>query len=139
MLNNKKVMIDMKRSSEGRMKQLSGTKWLLGLISMSWATAIFAQAVDAGSAASLITNNIASVTKLITAGAYVTGAAMFFIAIFQFRQHKENPTQTPLSKPMMFIAIAAALLFFPTLVTITEGTIFGQGAKTASARGTLLS
>ncbi len=98
--------------------------------------ALAATATSAGSAASTITNNIASVTKLITAGAYVTGAAMFFIAIFQFRQHKENPTQTPLSKPMMFLGIAAALLFFPTLVSITEGTVFGPGAKTATAQGT---
>ena len=111
------------------------TKKIFGLFILFWSGLIFAQAADIGSVAAKITGNIKNVTLLITAAAYVTGATMFFVAIFQFRQHKENPTQTPLSKPMMFLAIAAALLFFPTLVKVTEGTIFGQGATTAGTGG----
>jgi hypothetical protein len=104
----------------------------------AWTTSLFAESGDVASIAAKITSNIKNVTKLITAGAYVTGAAMFFVAIFQFRQHKENPTQTPLSKPMMFMAIAAALLFFPTLIKVTEATIFGSSAKTGTEQGTLI-
>jgi len=100
----------------------------------------FAQATNIGGVASKITATLENVTLLITAAAYVTGAGLFFVAIFQFRQHKENPTQTPLSKPMMFLGIAAALLFFPTLIKVTEGTIFGTGASTGGgAKGTLIS
>lgn len=113
----------------------SGMKRLFGLLIVLWSGLIFAQS-DIGGVASRLTTNIANLTKLITAVAYVTGATMFFIAIFQFRQHKENPTQTPLSKPMMFLGIAAALLFFPTLVQITAASIFGTGARTAGASGT---
>ena len=99
----------------------------------------FAQATNIGGVASKITGTLEDITKLITASAYVTGAALFFVAIFQFRQHKENPTQTPLSKPMMFLGIAAALLFFPTLIKVTEGTIFGSGASTGGGpKGTVI-
>ena len=102
-------------------------KFLLVLL---FAKLALAQATTIGGVASRVTASLDNVTLLITAAAYVTGAAMFFVAIFQFRQHKENPTQTPLSKPMMFLGIAAALLFFPTLIKVTAGTIFGSGAST---------
>lgn len=85
-----------------------------------------------------ITATFESVAKLITATAYLTGAGMFFIAIFQFRQHKENPTQVPLSKPMMFLALGCALLFFPTFVSMTEHTIFGDSAVSAGPHGVLV-
>jgi len=103
-----------------------------------WCNVVAAQAGNIGSVAKLITSNLKNLALLITAAAYVTGAAMFFVAIFQFRQHKENPTQTPLSKPMMFLGIAAALLFFPTLIKVTEGTIFGT-ATTSGPSGSLIS
>jgi intracellular multiplication protein IcmD len=98
-----------------------------------------ASAETIGTIATNITSTFTQVTKLITATSYVTGAGLFMIAIFQFRQHKENPTQVPLSKPMMFLAIAAALLFFPTIIKVTEGTIFGSTATTGGALGTLIS
>lgn len=98
---------------------------------------VWAQGQTIGSVASNIRGSITALTKLITASSYVAGSAMFLIAVFQFRQHKENPTQTPLSKPMMFLAIAAALLFFPSLIKVTGGTIFGATATTAGATGWL--
>jgi intracellular multiplication protein IcmD len=91
-----------------------------------------------GDIAANITSTFESVAKLITASAYLTGAGMFFISIFQFRQHKENPTQVPLSKPMMFLALGCALLFFPTFVNMTEHTIFGDSAITAGPHGVLV-
>ena len=97
----------------------------------------WAQLQDLGQVASNITKSLANVTKLITAAAYVGGTAMFLIAVFQFRQHKENPSQTPLSKPMMFLGIAAALLFFPSLIKVTGATIFGASASVAGAGGFL--
>jgi hypothetical protein len=112
-------------------------RYALTLSLILWTDLVLAQAAtNVGGVALKVISNLKAVTRLITAGSYVTGAAMFFIAIFQFRQHKENPTQTPLSKPMMFLAIASALLFFPTLVTITEGTIFGKADIGGGAEGT---
>lgn len=112
------------------MKQL-----LLGLFFLATFFAANAYSQTIGTVAANITKSVLNLTKLVSAGAYVGGTSMFLIAIFQFRQHKENPTQTPLSKPMMFLAIAGALLFLPTLITVTGATIFGQGAKMGSATG----
>ena len=102
---------------------------------MSISAYTWAQGTDLGKVASNITKSITNLTKLVTAGAYVGGTAMFLVAVFQFRQHKENPTQTPLSKPMMFLAIAAALLFFPSLIKVTGATIFGASASIAGPGG----
>jgi len=81
-----------------------------------------------GEVATAVTQNFAAITSLITGMAYVGGTGMFLVAIFQFRQHKENPTQVPLSKPMMFLAIAAALVFLPSLIGVSGKTIFGTTA-----------
>ncbi len=120
---------------------LKKSKWMqkisLGTLMLCASMHIWAQGKNIGTVASNIRGTISAVTKLITATAYVGGSAMFLIAVFQFRQHKENPTQTPLSKPMMFLAIAAALLFFPSLINVTGGTLFGATAKTAGASGWL--
>ena len=97
-----------------------------------------AQTMTIGTIATNITGSFNQLTKLITATSYVTGAGLFMIAIFQFRQHKENPTQVPLSKPMMFLAVAAALLFFPSIIKVTEGTIFGGNAQTGGPTGTII-
>jgi hypothetical protein len=37
-------------------------------------------------------------------------------AIIHFKQHKDNPTQSPISKPISLVFIAAALLFLPTII-----------------------
>jgi len=117
----------------------STIRWLMFTVFCLIFSSVEAQnAQNLGAIAQNITNTFEAVTKLITAAAYVTGAAMFFIAVFQFRQHKENPTQTPLSKPMMFLAIGCALLFFPTFIGMTEQTIFGQGAVTGGPQGVLV-
>ena len=113
------------------MKQL-----LLGLfflVTLFVANAYAQQTI--GTVAKNITNSIMGLTKLVTAGAYVGGTTMFLIAIFQFRQHKENPTQVPLSKPMMFLAIAGALLFLPSLIAVTGSTIFGSNVQMGTATG----
>jgi len=113
-------------------------KLLLGFffVATFFAANAYSQAKDIGGVASTITSNIQALTNLISAGAYLGGTAMFLIAVFQFRQHKENPTQVPLSKPMMFMAIAGALLFMPSLIAVTGGTIFGGTPAKGNAMGT---
>jgi intracellular multiplication protein IcmD len=103
----------------GFIKKLTTAALLAGATVSSYA------AQTLGSVASAVTGNFAAVTNLITGAAYVGGTGMFLVSIFQFRQHKENPTQVPLSKPMMFLAIAAALVFLPSLIGVSGQTIFG--------------
>ena len=91
-----------------------------------------------GTVASNITSTFGSVTKLLTATAYVGGVMFFAVAIFQFKAHKENPTQIPLSKPMVTLAMATALIFLPTITNIASGTFFGSKGSTAGPSGVIL-
>ncbi len=94
----------------------------------------FALAENIGTVATKVQTSLDSVAQMLGAASYVIGTGMFMVAIFQLKQHKENPTQTPLSKPMLFFVVAASLLYLPTLMGVTSGTLFtnAQTAKTGS-------
>jgi intracellular multiplication protein IcmD len=87
-----------------------------------------------GQMAQLITQSFVSITKLITATAYVGGIGFSLGAIMKFRQHKDNPTQIPVGTPVAMLLVASALLFFPTVLNITGNSIFGT-TKTAGPSG----
>lgn len=88
-----------------------------------------------GSIAGNVTGTMGDVAKLITASSYVAGVAFALLGMFKFKAHKENPTQTPLSQPIVFIAIAAGLIFLPSIIGTAGGTIFGGSGKKATASG----
>jgi intracellular multiplication protein IcmD len=76
------------------------------------------------------TASFANITKLITAGSYVAGFGFAVGAILKFKQHKDNPTQIPIGTPIALIFIAAALLFLPSLVPSSGGTLFASSSLT---------
>ena len=88
----------------------------------------YAMADNIGSVASRISSALSNVASMLGAASYVIGTGMFMVAIFQLKQHKENPTQTPLSKPMLFLVVAACLLYLPTLMNVTSGTLFSSAS-----------
>ena len=91
-----------------------------------------------GLMASKITGSFTQLTKLITAGSYLAGLGFSIGAIMKFKQHKDNPTQIPIGTPIALVFIAAALLFLPSILSITGQTMFGgSGGKTASPIGTV--
>jgi intracellular multiplication protein IcmD len=89
-----------------------------------------------GEMAELITESFASIAKLITAISYVGGIGFAMGAIMKFKQHKDNPTQIPVGTPVAMLFIASALLFFPSVLTITGMSIFGT-TRTAGPSGTI--
>ena len=89
-----------------------------------------------GTMASTLTATFSSVGSAITALSYIAGLGFAIAAILQFKQHKENPSQTPIGKPISQILIAAALLFLPSMFTAVGNTIFSQGGTTAGSSGT---
>ena len=103
----------------------------LGLVFL--ATSVYAE--DIGTVATRVKTGLSGIGKMLGAASYVIGTGMFMVAIFQLKQHKENPTQTPLSKPMLFLIVAASLLYLPTLMGVTSGSLFSD-AKTAGSLGT---
>lgn len=90
-----------------------------------------------GTMASTIIKTFASLARLITAGAYIAGLAFSVGAIMKFKQHKDNPTNIPIGTPIALVFIAAALLFLPSILELTGGTMFSSGGTTAGPSGTI--
>jgi intracellular multiplication protein IcmD len=126
------------------MKKISHSKIVLGTAASMACIAGVCMAGDAfagetlGSMASSMTSTFSSVGKLITAASYIGGLSFVITAILQFKRHKDNPSQTPIGKPIGLLFIGAALLFLPTVFSAVGNTIFKSGGKTAGPSGTLI-
>ena len=86
--------------------------------------------ITIGEVAETITSSFTNLTKIITAGSYLAGLAFSIGAILKFKQHKDNPTQTPIGTPLAMAFIAAALLHLPSILSIAGQVMFGdQGSQ----------
>ena len=88
-----------------------------------------------GGMASTITGSFSAIAQLITATSYVAGIGFALGAIMKFKQHKDNPTQVPIGGPLSLLFIGAALLFFPSVLSLAGQSVFGT-TTTAGASGT---
>lgn len=91
--------------------------------------AIAGQGKNLAGVAEGITDQLSAVATLLVYVAYIAGITFAMIGVIQFKAHKDNPTQVPLSKPIIYLTVGAALLFLPTLMTTAGSTIF-QDQKT---------
>ncbi len=87
-------------------------------------------ATDLGGLAENVTGTLTSVAKLITAASYIGGIGFALAGIVKFKAHQENPTQVHLSAPIILIAVAAALIFLPSIIQSAGQTVF-QGSQTS--------
>lgn len=110
---------------------------LLGLALGLVAGNAVAGGLTLGGMATSITSSFTEVTKLITAGSYLAGLGFSVGAIIQFKAHKDNPTQTPIGKPIALIFVAASLLFLPTILDIAGETMFSGQGTTSGPTGTV--
>lgn len=113
---------------------LKGTMLVTSLMAFVWADVALAESL--GTMASTLTKTFGSVGKAVTALSYIAGLGFAIASILQFKQHKENPSQTPIGKPVSQILIAAGLLFLPSMFSAVGNTIFKDGGTTAGASGT---
>ncbi|HEY1975642.1 MAG TPA: hypothetical protein VGG89_03785 [Candidatus Baltobacteraceae bacterium] len=74
---------------------------------------------------------LCSLSQLIMAGNYVAGLTFAVAAILAH----ENKTQTPLSTPITFIFVAAALIFAPSVFKSAGGTLYGETGETSAVEG----
>lgn len=108
----------------------------LGLGIFLVAGTALADSATIGNMASSITGSFTSIAKLITAGSYLAGLGFSVGSIMKFKQHKDNPTQIPIGTPIALVFIAAALLFLPSILSMTGYTMFGaSGGQTAGPTG----
>lgn len=110
---------------------------LLGLT--CFAGAAYAQTSAAsgsiGSIADNIKSSFSALAQLITAGAYVAGFAFVLVAIFKFKQHKDNPTNIPIGQPIAMLFIGAAMIFLPSIISTTGTTIFASKGSVGGVSG----
>lgn len=125
----------MKKTGHSKLR-LKINKICTSVVLLSGAGISHASGESLGSMASTITATFASVGSAITGLSYVAGLGFAIAAILQFKQHKENPSQIPIGKPISQILIAAALLFLPSMFSAVGNTLFSEGGTTAGASGT---
>lgn len=129
----------------GKSKQCKGPLQRLFVLVSSFGLMTFAQMAISdsetiGGMASNITSTFGSLAKLITAGSYLAGLGFAVGAIMKFKQHKDNPTQITIGQPIGMLFVAVALLFLPSILSVTGSTMFGSaGGTTAGPSGTIFS
>ena len=112
------------------------TAFLLTCISMSsFAATYHSNTGNLTTLSKAVTEQISAIAMLLSVTAYVTGVGFALAGILQFKTHKENPQQIPLSKPVVSIIVAACLLFLPNILSVSGTSLFGTEAKDAATAG----
>ncbi len=89
-------------------------------------------ASDISSLTANITKQANAIVSLLSITSYVSGVGFAMAGILQFKTHKENPQQTPLSKPVVMLLVSASLLFLPAILATIGTSLFGTNAKSAA-------
>lgn len=88
-----------------------------------------------GDIARNLTSSTTDVTKAVGAISTACGFVMAFIGALKFKAHKDNPREVPISMPIVYLIVAALLLFLPTLITTTAVTVLGADAQSQGMNG----
>ena len=80
-----------------------------------------------------VTVQVITIARLLSTVSYVTGVGFALSRILQFKAHKDNPQQIPLSKPVVTIIVATCLLFLPSVLGIAGTSLFGSEARSVAA------
>lgn len=105
----------------------------VGFLALWGANAFAGGASSLSDVVSTLEGNVTPVAELLSYVAYVTGVGFCIAGILQFKAHKDNPAQVPLSKPIVHLGVGAGLLFLPSLMQIAGQSIFGEGATGAKS------
>ncbi|MBT4963111.1 MAG: type IV secretion protein IcmD [Francisellaceae bacterium] len=89
---------------------------------------------DLSSIAEQLTTQVKSLAGLLVIVAYVAGIGFALAGVIQFKAHKDNPAQVPLSKPIVYLGVGACLLFLPALMGSAGNTIFGGEQKDSATQ-----
>jgi len=109
---------------------------LIGLgIAGFYAASALAVANDIAGIANQVSGTFQSLGKLMAATAYLAGFGLTIAAIFKFKQHKDNPQQTPMGTPITMLLVGVALIFLPNIIQPAGTSIFGTGAAVGGFTG----
>lgn len=92
-----------------------------------------ASATTIGNIAANVNQSFSDIGTLFMAIAYIAGVTCMITSLFKFKQHKDNPTQIPISSPLAMLGMGLFLIFLPFLVqeagiTVTGHSSLGQDA-----------
>lgn len=90
---------------------------------LAFASASSAQSI--GDVALNASKSINGVQVMIQGACYMAGVALAGGSMFKFKAHKDNPQQTPLSTPIVMLAVAAGLLYLPSLMSSAGQSLWG--------------
>lgn len=97
--------------------------------------AFASDAITIGTIADNVTKSFQSLGKLMAATSYLAGFGFAISGIFKFKQHKDNPTQIPVSTPIALLGVGVLLIFLPGVIQPAGYTIFGSTAQLNDTAG----
>lgn len=106
---------------------------IVGALLLFVAQQAFAEVDDLESMMTRLHEQVISVAGFLSIVSYVAGVGFCLAGIIQFKAHKDNPAQVPLSKPIVYLAVGAALLFLPSMMKIAGSTVFGDNMSSAAS------
>lgn len=115
--------------------QINALKNSVIIITLLVAAPCYAADQIIGDVAENVRGSMGDVAALFTAMAYVCGVAFSMMGLFKLKVHKDNPTQVPLSQPMVLVIIGACLIFLPSLIKTAGTTIWGDSKISTGTLG----
>lgn len=85
-----------------------------------------------GNLASNLKGTAKNVTDILSILSYVVGVGFGIKAALKFKESNENKGQTPISQPLVLLAVAAFLLSLPTLLIMARDAVLGEGSSSVS-------
>lgn len=101
-------------------------------VTLLWGEQVLA-AQDLSGIVKNVQTNVETLAPLLTIVSYVAGVGFAIAGIVQFKAHKDNPAQVPLSKPLVYLGVGAALLFLPSIMASAGSTVFAGEEASAAA------
>lgn len=95
----------------------------IALVALCVATPAMAQQ-NLGQVATNVSGSFQGIYTLVTWFAYLAGAIFAVVGLMQFKAYRDNAQQTPLSKPVLCLALAAALVAVPSVIDTGTATIW---------------
>lgn len=74
-----------------------------------------------------VVSSAAGIPNLISMVSYLCGIALAVAGIFKLKQHVDNPGQTPMKDGLIRLAAGGALLSFPFIAAMMQGSISDTG------------
>lgn len=80
-----------------------------------------------GKTVTKVTGQLANVRQLIIYVAYVAALGFVFAGVVKFKAHRDNPTQVPLSAPIVLLVVGILLGSIPQVLDIGSESVFEEG------------